>query len=273
MKRRNSLYLGSVAVLLTALLTFHNTAEAQVTIVVGSGPYPTCLGQFYSDILWPTGFVGNGYYDPNGPTAFVNNNYGVLGLTIFFEVHPYGYEAVYDSSGYGAGGSEAMASVAATAINRSNTNNIDTANPGGNPWLILATKDMSPSIWNTNNQGTGGLKSGLNSNLLSLLAGPPHTQDCDGLMYSFAMAIAAEAAHASGYLPVPLTANPTNIFPRTLFFNSDGSIPSVSPSRKQNLQELGIANAPRYPSGAFPWYFWTITDATSYPNNSAPYLY
>jgi hypothetical protein len=165
-----------------------------------------------------------------------------------------------------------MASVAATAINRSNTNNIDMVNYPGNPWLILATKDMS-SIWNTNSQGTGGLESGINSTLMGVLSGAPHTQDCDGLMYSFSMAIAAEAAHANGYLPVPLTANPTNIFPKTQFFNTDGSTPSVLSSRKQNLQELGLANAPRYPSGAYPWYFWTITDATSYPNNSGPFLY
>jgi len=274
MKRRSRLYFSSIIMSLAILLTCYRTAGAQVSIVVGSGPYPTCLGQMYSDILWPSHFVSNGYYDPNGPTAFANSNEGVLGLTIFFEVNPYGYEAVYDSSGYGAGGSEVMASVAATAINRSNTNNIDATNLGGdNPWIILATKDMSPTIWSVNSKGTGGLKSGMNSTLLNTLAGAPHTQACDGLMYSWAMGIAAMAAHANGTMSTQLTANPTNIFPKTLFFNSDGSVPSTSSSRKQFLQEVGIANAPKYPSSAFPWYFWTITDATSYPGNSVPWLY
>src|ERR1039458_8768552 len=88
MERRYSFHFGSMIVLLAALLMFRSTSEAQVNIPVGSGPYPTCLGQMYSDILWPTNFVGNGNYDPNAPTAFANSNYGVLGLTIFFEVRP-----------------------------------------------------------------------------------------------------------------------------------------------------------------------------------------
>jgi hypothetical protein len=271
MKRRNSICFCSVTLLLIVFFVFNRPAEAQVNIPVVNGPHPTCLGQLYSDILWPTYFVGNGYYNPDGPTAFVNSTEGVLGLTIFFEVHPYGYEAVYDSSGYGAGGSEAMAGVAATAINRSNTNNIDLTNAPGDPWIILATKDMSPSIWNVNSLGTGGLK--MYSTLISVLSGATHTQNCDGLMYSFAMAIAAINAHANGTLALPLTANPTNNFPKTLFFNTDGSTPSVLSSRKPFLQRLGLANAPRYPSGAYPWYFWTITDATAYPGKSVPWLY
>lgn len=166
-----------------------------------------------------------------------------------------------------------MASVAATAINRSNTNNVDVSNAPGDPWLVLAAKGMSPSIWNVNRQGTGGLKSSMNSTLLSILNGAPQTQNCNGLMYSFAMAIAAVDGHANGILAVPQTANATNTFPGTLFFNTDGSTPSVSSAQKPFLMELGLANAPKYPSGAYSWYFWTITDATTYPNNSPAFLY
>ncbi|MCL6558419.1 MAG: hypothetical protein K6U74_06380 [Firmicutes bacterium] len=256
------------------LLILHKTAYSQVNLPVTNGPSPTCLGQMYSDILWASGYLANGSYDPNAPTQFANSNEGVLGLTIFFEVRPYGYANVYNSSAYGHGGSDAMAGVAATAINRSNTNNIDVSNAPGNPWLTLATKDMSPSIWNVNKQATGGLKSGMYNTLINILNGAPQTQDCNGLMYSWAMAIAACAAHSCGILRTPQPADPTNYFPKTLFFNTDGSTPSVSPSRVNNLQRLGLANAPRYPSGAYSWYFWTITDATSYPGYpAAPLLY
>ena len=272
MQRNPFLIAGSHLSLLILFLIYHGSAEAQVSIVVGSGPYPTCLGQMYSDILWPTRSAGNGSYDPNAPTSFANSNEGVLGLTIYFEVKPNGYQSFYDSEGYGAGGSEAMASVAATAINRSSTNNIDTTNYPNDLWLTLAAKDMSPTIWTVNSKATGGLKSAMNTQLINTLAGAPHTQACDGLMYSWAMAIAALDAHASGNLAVPLAADPTNIFPKTLFFNSDGSVPSVAKSRVNSLVDLGVAQAPRSPSGAFPWYFWTITDATTYPN-FPPFLY
>ena len=248
--------------LLSLLLLFTGIAHAQVNIPVSMGNTPTCLGQMYSDILWLNGNAQWGDYDVNAPTTFANTGEGILGLEIFFEVRPYGYENVYDSTTLG--GSEAMASVAVTAINRSNTNNIDMTNSPGNPWLTMATKDQSPSIWVTNKLGTGGLKSTYSSLLKSILNGSPHTQNCDGLMYSWAMGIAAYNRYAVNYgsTNVSLTANPTNIFPRTLFFNTDGSTPSVLASRKPNLEELGLANAPRYPSGSYPWYFWTITDAT-----------
>jgi hypothetical protein len=252
--------------LLLAFAVFHDVSQAQVSLPVTSSSNATCLGQMYSDILWPSSYVGNGYYDPNGPTNFANSNEGVLGLTIFFEVRPFGYESVYDSGGYGEGGSEAMASVAATAINRSRTNNVDVSNAPGDPWIILATKDMSPSIWSVNKQGTGGLQSGMYSTLISILNGAPQTQNCNGLMYSWAMAIAASDAQNNGTLQIPQTANPTNIFPGTLFFNTDGSVPSVSSAQKPFLQELGLTQAPKYPSGAYPWYFWTITDATTFGN-------
>jgi hypothetical protein len=243
---------------------FTGFAHAQVNIPVTMGSAPTCLAQMYSDILWPNGNASYLVYDVNAPTNFANTGQGILGLEIFFEVRPYGYENVYDSATYG--GSEAMASVAVTAINRSSSNNIDMTVYPDDPWLTMAAKDQSPSIWVTNKQGTGGLKSTFNSLLGSILSGPPHTQNCDGLMYSWAMGIASYNRYAVpyGFTNVSLTANPTNIFPRTLFFNTNGSTPSVLASRKPNLRELGLANAPRYPSGSYPWYFWTITDATTF---------
>jgi len=227
---------------------------------------PTCLGQMYSDILWPSGAATWWDYNTSAPTSFANTPSGTLGLDIFFEVRPNGYESVYTSTTYGEGGEETMASVAATAINRSNTNNIDTRVSPDNPWMNMATKDMSPHIWVVNNQGSGGLRSSYNSKLLSILNGAPHTQDCDGLMYSWAMAIASVNKYMDGAdaLRNPQAANPTNIFHGTLFFNSDGSTPSVLPSHRPNLERLGATNAPKYPSGASPWYFWTITDATGY---------
>jgi len=65
-------------------------------------------------------------------------------------------------------------------------------------------------------------------------------------------------------LTVPQTADPTNEFPGTLFFNSNGSVPSVSKSQTPFLLEKGLSQAPKYPSGAYDWYFWTLTDATTY---------
>lgn len=245
------------------LLLISGFAHAQVSIPVTSGSTPTCLSQMYTDILWPNGNAPYMVYDVNAPTTFANTGQGILGLEIFFEVRPFGYESIYDAST--TGGSEAMASVAVTAINRSNTNNIDMTNYPGNPWLTMATKDQSPSIWVTNKQGTGGLQSSFNSLLKSILNGAPHSQNCDGLMYSWAMGIASynRYAVAFGSTNVTLTADPTNEFPKTLFFNTNGSTPSVLASRKPNLQRIGLANAPRYPSGSYTWYFWTITDATT----------
>jgi hypothetical protein len=165
------------------------------------------------------------------------------------------------------GGTEAMAGVAATAINRSNSDNIDMTNYPGNPWMNLATKDQSPGIWVVNKQGSGALKSSFNSKLIPILNGAPQTQDCNGLMYSWAMAIASLNRYTNGSTALgnPQTANPTNLFTGTLFFNTNGSTPSVLSSRQASLQRLGIANAPGYPSGVFTWYFWTITDATTNP--------
>lgn len=248
-------------------------AEAQVNIPVSFGKTPTCLAQMYTDILWPNGNASYGTYDTNAPTAFANSAQGVLGLDIFFEVRPYGYQNVENTRS--VGGTDAMASVAATAINRSNTNNIDMSNYPGNPWLILATKDQSPSIWVVNKKGTGGLKLSFNSTLISILNGGQHTMDCDGLMYSLAMGIAAYNKYAVPYEAsnVSLSADPTNIFPRTLFFNTNGSTPSVLSSRRQYLQLIGEAQAPLYPKGYAPWYFWTITDATNGVGAGTPWLY
>lgn len=255
--------------LLSVFLLTTGFARAQVSIPVSFGSAATCLSQMYTDILWPNAPASNGTYDVNAPTTFANTGQGILGLEIFFEVRPYGYESIYDSST--SGGSEAMASVAVTAINRSYTNNIDMTNYPDDPSLTMAAKDQSPSIWTINKQGTGGLKSTYSSLLKSILNGAPHTQNCDGLMYSWAMGIATYNKYAVNYGSsyVSLTANPTNEFPRTLFFNTNGSTPSVLASRKANLQEIGLANAPKYPSGSYPWYFWTITDATLYGGTSA----
>jgi hypothetical protein len=123
----------------------------------------------YSDILWKSGYQPYGTYNTGAPTAFANTSEGTIGLDIFFEVRPYGYENVYDSTTYAAGGSETMASVAATAINRSNTNNVDMRYYPGEPWMNMATKDMSSGIWVVNNQGSGGLRSSYNSQLMSHL--------------------------------------------------------------------------------------------------------
>jgi len=265
-----------IAILTAAfLLSSISISQAQgVNIPVSFGSTPTCLGQMYSDILWPSGYIPYGDYDVNAPSAFANTGQGTLGLTIFFEVRPYGYQSVYDSSAYGSGGSQAMEGVAYTAMNRSVSNNIDTSNYPGDPWLVLATKDMSPSIWTVNKQGTGGLRSSFNSKLISILNGAPQTQDCNGLMYSWAMAIATTNTNSATWssLGVPQPANGSNPFHGELFFNTDGSTPSVSKSREYALQELGLANAPKYPSGASSWYFWTMTDATGYTGGPAPLM-
>lgn len=51
MKRSNPALLTGIFLLLIVLSMHCNTANGQVSIPVGSGPYPTCLGQMYSDIL------------------------------------------------------------------------------------------------------------------------------------------------------------------------------------------------------------------------------
>ena len=72
----------------------------------------------YTDILWPSYAVPWWSYDVNGPTNFANTQEGTLGLDIFFEVRPYGYEAVYDSSTFGTGGSEGIAAGAVVVLSK-----------------------------------------------------------------------------------------------------------------------------------------------------------
>lgn len=220
----------------------------------------------YTDILWPTNIAPYLVYDVNAPSNFVNDpvGEGVLGLTIFFEVRPYGYEPVYDNSNVGTSGSDAMRGVAATAINRSRSNNVDVSNSPGDPWLTLATKDMSPSIWKVNKAGTGGLQSSFYSKLIAILNGAQHTQDCDGLMHSWQMAIAMGNEYANFGMRAPVSLDTTSPFPGTLFFNTDDSVPSVSKAQVAFLRKLGFSAAPVYPSSAVDWWFWGLTDATQY---------
>jgi len=140
--------------------------------------------------------------------------------------------------------------------------------------MNLATKDMSSSIWVVNKQGSGGLQSSFSSLLVSILNGALQTQNCNGLMYSWSMAIASINLYMNNQtgLNVPQTANGTNPFPGTLFFNTNGSTPSVSSSQTPYLLDLGLANAPRYPSGAFSWYFGSLTDATTTGGGVAPLI-
>ena len=218
----------------------------------------------YDDILFPLHFAST-YTDTFAPTTFANTDVGILGLEIFFEARPWGYESVVDQSMNGE--TIVMAAISVNAINRSMTNNIDIEVYPSDPPLLMAAKDQSPSIWNVNKSGTGGLKSTPSSLLASVLSGAVHTQNCNGLMYSWAMAVASRNQYVgNAYPPAGPAASATNYFRGTLFFNTDGSTPSVLKSRQQYLQPLGFQNAPKYPSGYNTWHFWSMTDATTYGN-------
>ena len=158
-------------------------------------------------------------------TIFANSEPGVIGLTIFFEVRPNGGQSVYDSSKYGTGGSDAMRAVAATAYNRSNTTNVDIY-PGRPQSVSAAAKNMS-SAWNHKPDGTSGLTSKNDKDLKILLAGPSNSQECDGLMYSWAMAQNFYSKYTNSNQGVPYFVNTNNTLHGTLWFNSTGKQPSV----------------------------------------------
>ena len=68
------------------LLFACGSAAADITIPVTSGNSPTCVGRLYSDILKPSGWGS----DNGAATRFVQSPEGVLGVTMFFEIGPYG---------------------------------------------------------------------------------------------------------------------------------------------------------------------------------------
>ena len=80
-----------------------------ITIPATPGPTPTCLGRLCSSILAPS-FWGQ---DTNAATRFVQSPEGILGVTIFFEIGPYGEPSSYSSTGTGA-----MIGVGTTSLNR-----------------------------------------------------------------------------------------------------------------------------------------------------------
>lgn len=242
------------------LLLFAKSAICQVTIPVTWGSTPTCLGRMYSDII--IGSQWGSLSDLNAAATFANTSAGVLGLTIFLEVHPFGDQATYDASGHG--GSDAMHAIASTGYNRWNTKNTDYY-PTQPSSLNTAVKNMS-GIWKKSKDGSGALTSTGSSILTKVLKEAPDSQDCSGLMYSWVMAInyTARSRFSTAAIPAPpYTVDIANnsYYYGTLFFNSDGSTPSVSSKRTQNLHRLGVANAPFFPNSSQPWYFWTIIDA------------
>jgi hypothetical protein len=95
--------------LMVSLPLFSYAAHANITIPVSSGTSPTCVGQLYSQILIPSGW-GN---DSGAATRFVQSPEGTLGVTIFFEIGPYGELASYADTGR-----EAMFGVGEVSINR-----------------------------------------------------------------------------------------------------------------------------------------------------------
>ena len=106
-----------------------------------------------------------------------------------------------------------MRGVGATAINRSDTNDVDVVNSPGDPSIQQATKDMSGSaVWVINKQRTGGLSSSIANSFISILNGSPHTQNCDGLMYSWAMGIASVKQYAGSSYNVPFGTDASNPF-------------------------------------------------------------
>ena len=233
---------SSFVVLLASLCT--GQVLAQVTIPISSGP-ANCGSRMYTDIF---DVIGLNAVDPNEAAYFANSEPGVIGLTIFFEIRPNGGPSTYGSAGTGA-----MISVAATAYNRANTTNTDIYS--GRPESVLAAaKDMS-AVWVHKQDGSGALQSKQASTLNTILAGPTTSSDCDGLIYSWVMAQNFYTRYSNAVQTNPYTVNIQNTFVGSEFFNSTGNQPSVSPSRRQYLNELGLWNVPLFGGSTVPYYF------------------
>ena len=243
------------------VLGLSSVARADITIPVSSGSTPTCVGRLYSEILVPLHWGS----DNTVATTFAQSPEGVLGITMFFEIGPYGEFDAYDYNG-----KNAMWGVGVVSYNRfinndkiENVNNHQEVARGG---LIAVIKE-SQAWHHEDYQGTGTLLEGQRNRFYSILNGSPNTLDCGGLLGSWRLAISfIQQTSGTGHPAANPYVIQTSPAPRGLFYASSTSVssstlPGVSTTKLQYAQSVGSWIVPKYPSGSYSENFFTLTDA------------
>ena len=251
---------------LLILLLTGQVATAELTVPVQSGGTPTCLSRVYTEILQPA----NWGTDSNAATRFIQSIEGTLGVTMFFEIGPYGN---FDSYSYNA--KNAMWGVGVVSLNRyrnndsiENINNHGEVAKGGFKAVIKESQAWHHETYH----GEGTLLEGQRNRFYSILNGDPNNLDCSGLIGSFRLSIGFVEVYwgTSNTLPSAVQIQPSPT-PRALFYASSSTIegtqlPGVSTTHLQYAQQVGTWEVPRYPSGSYFENFFTLTDAV--PANS-----
>ena len=259
-----------VALLLTLFFSLVSSAVANIDIPVTNGASPTCVGRLYSEILIPTGWGS----DNGAATRFVQSPEGTLGVTIFFEIGPYG-----ELSSYSYNGLNAMFGVGEVSINRyrnndavENVNNHQEIAKGG----IIAVIKESDAWHHETYHGEGTLQEGQRNRFYRVLNGDPHSLDCGGLLGSWIVGQNIIRQYY-GTSHAPTQTYQWNQPPAylSLFYGSSDfgseTLPGVSTTRRQYVLHSASWSVPRYPSGEYEESFFLLQDAR--PSNSfAPFI-
>jgi len=243
-----------------AMAIFSKDALANIDIPVTSGPNPTCVSRLYSDILVPTGW-GNGN---DAATNFVQSPEGTLGVTIFFEIGPYG-----DLSSYSSTGTQAMQGVGEVSINRwrnddtiENVNNHGEQSKGG----IIAVIKESAAWHHETYHGEGTLLQAQRNRFYNILNGDPQSLDCRGLLGSWVIGQSIIAQYyGTSHPPTTVVSWPNPPAQLSLYYGSSdfGSeqLPGVSTVNQQYVVHSASWSVPRYLSSDYEENFFLLSNA------------
>ncbi len=256
LKRINSFFLTIAAFLVSCSGAWADN----ITIPVSSGTSPTCVGQLYSQILVPSNWGS----DNGAATRFVQSPEGTLGVTIFFEIGPYG-----DFPSYDPNGKEAMFGVGEVSMNRYwNNDAIENVNDHGEQSKggIIAVIKESQAWHHETYHGEGTLLETQRNRFYSVLNGSPSTLDCKGLIASWqvAQSIIYQYYGTSNVPPTIYTwAQPPA--QSALYYGSSSfgneQLPGVSTVNVQYVKQAGSWSVPVYGKGPYEENFFLLTNA------------
>ena len=187
-----------------------------------------------------------------------------MGVTIFFEIGPYGEPGTEANTG-----TEAMIGVAETSINRfrnndsvENVNNHGEISKGG----IIAVIKESEAWHHETYHGEGTLLQSQRNRFYNILNGDPHSLDCGGLVWSLIVGEnVISTFYGSSHSPTPtinLSYIPASL---ALYYGSstfgNEQLPGVSTVNQQFVRQAGAWTVPKYPSGEYEENFFLLTNA------------
>ncbi len=236
-------------------------AQADIKIPIEYGSVLTCVGRLYSDILGPSGWG----QDDGAATRFVQSPEGILGVTIFFEIGPYGLPSSYSSSG-----TSAMIGVGTTSLNRwwnndaiLNVNDHGEQSKGG----VIAVIKKSDAWHHESYHGNGDLLESQRNRFENVMNSDPQSLDCGGLINSWYIAQnVISVYYGTSYPPAKSVAVNTHVAPQALYYGSatsieDINLPGVSYVNTKYVQLSGIWQVPNFPSGQYYEHFFLLTNA------------